>query len=209
VALPPFEIADRLVTCGDWLAFIDDGGYLRPELWLSEGWAGAAAPGWGAPLYWRDGCVFTLAGQRPVDPAQPVCHVSYYEADAFARWAGARLPTEAEWELAAPRRVSELDPAGLDPAGLDPAGLHPRPDGDGGWTGQVWQWTSSAYLPYPGFRVAEGAVGEYNGKFMVNQHVLRGSACVTPVGHTRPTYRNYYPPAARWPFTGLRLARNL
>jgi ergothioneine biosynthesis protein EgtB len=192
VLLQPFALADRPVTCGQWLAFVDDGGYRRPELWLSDGWATVLAEGWSAPLYWSDGEVFTLHGPKPIDAGEPVCHVSYYEADAFARWAGCRLPTEAEWEAASPPAAD----------GDGPGGLHPRAGGD------VWEWTSSAYLPYPGFRPAAGAVGEYNGKFMVNQHVLRGGCCATPPGHLRPTYRNFFPPAARWPFTGLRLARD-
>jgi ergothioneine biosynthesis protein EgtB len=184
VLLAPCELSRGLVTCGDWLEFIDDDGYGRPELWLSDGWATVTSEGWQAPLYWHhdeDGWwQFTLRGRERIDPDVPVCHVSYYEADAFARWRGCRLPTEFEWEHA--------------------EGLDDR-------FGQVWQWTASAYLPYPGFRPAEGAVGEYNGKFMVNQHVLRGSACVTPAGHERLTYRNFFPPSARWPFTGVRLAR--
>jgi ergothioneine biosynthesis protein EgtB len=187
VHLAPFALADRTVTCGEWLAFIDDGGYRRPDLWLSDGWARVLAESWEAPLYWsRDAGgweVFTLGGSRPVAPAEPVCHVSYYEADAFARWSGLRLPTEAEWELVATGRSAFFR--------------------------DVWQWTSSAYLPYPGFRPAAGAVGEYNGKFMVNQHVLRGGSGATPAGHTRPTYRNFFPPSARWPFTGVRLARDI
>ena len=193
--LQPHEVAARLVTAGDWLAFMADGGYTRPELWMSDGWATVQTEGWDSPLYWEpDGSgwsVFTLCGLVPVDPAVPVCHVSWYEADAFARWSGARLPSEAEWELAAP----------------EPA-VPGRPEADGGWYGQVWQWTSSPYSPYPGFAPDPGAVGEYNGKFMVNQHVLRGSCCVTSPGHARRTYRNFFPPGARWPFTGLRLARN-
>jgi ergothioneine biosynthesis protein EgtB len=206
VYLEPFALADRLATCGEYLAFIEDGGYRDPSHWLSDGWAAVQANGWTAPLYWRqadDGWrIFTLHGERPVDPAEPVCHLSHFEADAFARWAGARLPTEAEWETAA----STSDP--------ETAGdlLHPTPDGGGGnlrqMTGQLWQWTASAYLPYPRFRPVGGAVGEYNGKFMSGQMVLRGSAVVTPHGHTRPTYRNFFPPHARWAFSGVRLARD-
>ncbi|MDA8269425.1 MAG: ergothioneine biosynthesis protein EgtB [Actinomycetota bacterium] len=216
--LAPFALASRPVTCGDWLAFIGDGGYRRPELWLSEGWAAVQSGGWGAPLYWTrvDGGwdVFTLAGARAVDPAEPVCHVSYFEADAFARWAGARLPTEAEWEVAAVAEataepVPAVPGANVPGAGLDtvfPA-LHPRPvAGRSPLMGDVWQWTQSAYSPYPGYRPAEGAVGEYNGKFMVNQYVLRGGCCVTPIGHARIPYRNFFPASARWPFAGVRLA---
>ena len=211
VHLEPFALADRPVTCGEWLAFMDDGGYRRPDLWLSDGWATVQAEGWDAPLYWTqvvdDWWLFTLGGPQLVDPAEPVCHVSYYEADAFARWAGARLPTEAEWEVLAASRWS-LDGDGR-PTGnfLDPAFLHPRPAQTPSFFGDVWQWTSSAYSPYPGFRPAPGAVGEYNGKFMVNQYVLRGGSCVTPADHVRASYRNFFVPAARWPFTGLRLAR--
>lgn len=201
--LDPFALADRLVTNGEWMAFMADEGYARPELWLSDGWATVQAQDWRAPLYWQcdqDGRwqQLTLTGMHPVSPAVPVVHISYYEADAYARWAGLRLPTEAEWEVVA----STADPA-------HQPGLHPRPANGGGMTqlfGEVWQWTASPYTPYPGFRPVEGAVGEYNGKFMVDQHVLRGSACITPVDHARATYRNFYPSAARWPFTGLRLA---
>ncbi len=189
VYLEPFEVSTELVTCGEWLTFMTDGGYDQPAWWLSDGWAAVQSNGWHAPLYWRcgeDGWeVFTLAGWKPLDVDEPVAHVSYYEADAFARWAGARLATEAEWEVA---------------AGADPAG-------DTTFTGRLWQWSASAYLPYPGFAPAPGAVGEYNGKFMVNQHVLRGGATITPAGHLRLTYRNFFPPASRWPYTGVRLAR--
>jgi ergothioneine biosynthesis protein EgtB len=182
----PVGIARGLVTNAQWLEFIADGGYARPELWLSDGWATVQQEGWVAPGYWRshDGgwSTMSLAGRVPVDPALPVCHVSYYEADAFARWAGRHLPSEAEWEVAA--RGNELDAA----------------------FGVVWQWTRSAYAPYPGYRPIEGALGEYNGKFMVNQMVLRGSSCATPRGHARASYRNFFHPPARWQFAGLRLA---
>ncbi len=204
--LEPFALGDRLVTCGEWEAFVDDGGYSRPELWLSDGWAVVQNEGWQAPLYWSkvvdDWWIFTLGGPQLLDRAEPVCHVSYYEADAFARWSGARLPTEAEWEAAA-------WPVAAEGNFLDPSTLHPRPTQAVSLYGDVWQWTSSSYSPYPRFQPAPGAVGEYNGKFMVNQYVLRGGSCVTPADHIRATYRNFFPPAARWPFTGLRLARDL
>jgi ergothioneine biosynthesis protein EgtB len=205
--LVPFALATRPVTCGEWAEFAEDGGYARPELWLSEGWAAVQAHRWQAPLYWdlseSPPRVFTLEGPRPIDPAEPVVHVSYFEADAFARWAGARLPTEAEWEEVACDETSLQDPGGA------AFGLHPSPVEAGGFFGTVWQWTSSSYGPYPGFRPAAGAVGEYNGKFMVNQQVLRGSACITPPGHARATYRNFFPAASRWAFSGVRLARDL
>ena len=202
--LQPFRIAERAVTNADWLAFMSDGGYDRPELWLSDGWHTVQARAWRAPEYWQqqDGSwqVFTTAGVRPVRRAEPVCHVSFYEADAYARWAGARLPTEQEWEVAA-RNVPDARGQLLDPARLHPgvAGRH--------MIGDVWEWTASAYLPYPGFAPATGAVGEYNGKFMCDQHVLRGASCATPPGHDRLTYRNFFPATARWAFSGLRLVR--
>jgi len=206
VILTPYAVADHLVTCGQWLEFMEDGGYERPEFWLSDGWAAVQQDRLAAPLYWgREGSewsIFTLMGRRAVDPDEPVCHVNYYEADAFAHWSGFRLPTEFEWEsIAADHPVEGRF--------LDPAVPHPSPQGRPSWYGDAWVWTASSYLPYPGFRTAPGAVGEYNGKFMVNQHVLRGGSCVTPEGHVRATYRNFFPPSARWPFTGVRLARDL
>ncbi len=207
VYLAPFAVADRLVTCGDWLRFMADGGYRTAALWLSDGWALVQSESWKAPLYWQEEAdrrwsVFTLGGRRAVDPAEPVCHVSYYEADAFATWCGVRLPTEFEWEAVARDRpvAGQLAETGQ---------IHPEPQVEPAFYGGAWSWTASSYLPYPGFRPAAGAVGEYNGKFMVNQQVLRGGCCATPEGHVRPTYRNFYPASARWPFTGVRLARDI
>ncbi len=202
VLLIPHEIASRLVTNGEWTEFIADGGYRSATLWLSDGWDWVQGEQISAPLYWRaDGTMFTLGGRREIDEAAPVAHISFYEADAFARWAGARLPTEAEWENFA---------GGADPwlgHQLDEAGpIIPRSGGK--LFGDVWQWTASAYLPYPGFKTAEGAVGEYNGKFMSGQMVLKGASCATPRGHSRASYRNFFPPSARWQFTGVRLARD-
>jgi ergothioneine biosynthesis protein EgtB len=207
--LSPFGLADRPVTCGEWLSFMEDGGYERPEFWLSDGWAVVKTQGWQAPLYWlRDvdhsdqWQQFTLSGARPVDPDEPVCHVSYYEADAFAHWTGKRLPTEEEWETIATQEGEGGNFLGLEAP-------HPRPAvSTNALLGDVWEWTSSSYTPYPGFRAAPGAVGEYNGKFMVSQYVLRGGCCATPPGHARPTYRNFFPPGARWAFSGLRLAQD-
>jgi len=212
VFLNPFEVASQPVTHGDFLAFIDDGGYTRPELWLSLGWEAVQAQRWTAPMYWeqRDGCwtTFTLHGRAEIDPATPMAHASYFEADAYARWAGARLPTEFEWEVVAAE--CPVDGNFQDSGALHP--LAPRADPPDGRPGQlfgdVWEWTRSAYAPYPGFAAAPGAVGEYNGKFMCNQYVLRGGSCATPRSHVRATYRNFFPPEARWQFSGVRLARD-
>jgi ergothioneine biosynthesis protein EgtB len=202
VMLHPHALADRTVTNGAWADFIADGGYSTPTLWLSEGWDWVRSENVTAPLYWRgDGSHFTLAGRREIDASAPVAHVSFFEADAFARWSGARLPREEEWESAA----ASADPAGgnqLDHAGA----LLPKPGGE--LFGDVWNWTISSFAPYPGFAPAPGAVGEYNGKFMSGQMVLKGASCATPRGHSRSTYRNFFPPAARWQFTGVRLARD-
>jgi ergothioneine biosynthesis protein EgtB len=202
VFLSRHELASRRVTNGEWREFIANGGYSTPTLWLSDGWAWVQQEGITAPLYWRDeGSEFTLGGRGEIDWAAPVAHVSHYEADAFAHWAGARLPTEAEWESFAasadPMMGNQLDAAGP---------VLPRPGG--GMFGDAWEWTQSAFSAYPGFAPAEGAVGEYNGKFMSGQLVLKGASCATPRGHSRASYRNFFPPAARWQFTGVRLAKD-
>lgn len=206
--LTPHALASRPVTSGEWQEFIADGGYRTPSLWLSDGWAWVQRESIAAPEYWDDGRQFTLAGWRAIDPAAPVTHISFFEADAFATWAGARLPTEFEWEAAAlaldPMSGQQLDTAGpVQPAaGPGDAGLQHM-------FGSVWEWTGSAYRPYPGFRAAPGAVGEYNGKFMSGQFVLRGGSCATPRSHMRASYRNFFYPHQRWQFTGLRLAKDL
>ncbi|ARN82237.1 ergothioneine biosynthesis protein EgtB [Methylocystis bryophila] len=208
----PFALADRAVTNGQFLEFVLDKGYEAASLWLSDGWAALNREGWRAPLYWEqrddEWRAMTLQGMTRLDPAAPVAHVSYYEADAFARWAGRRLPTEFEWEIAArraPEAANDLSSGALRPL--------PAPSSVAGaprqMFGDVWEWTGSAYLPYPGYRPPLGALGEYNGKFMVGQHVLRGGSCVTPKGHARATYRNFFYPHQRWQFMGLRLAEDL
>lgn len=242
VWLRPFALADRPVTNGEWRAFIDDGGYREPLLWLSDGWARVCAEGWQAPLYWRSGegadgsragpaggtarsgpwMAMTLHGECVLDDAAPVAHISYYEADAFARWAGRRLPTEFEWEVAARIWLRERAARQTPATDGDPGqqafvdghfaddGLHvpaaASSEGLRQLAGDVWEWTSSAFAPYPGFHTVPGAAGEYNGKFMCGQYVLRGGSCATPRGHARATYRNFFPPWARWQFSGLRLA---
>jgi ergothioneine biosynthesis protein EgtB len=204
-----FELASRPVTCGEYLAFMADGGYRRHDLWLSEGWRAVCERGWEAPLYWEgEGSSWrqhTLVGTREIDPAEPVCHVSHFEADAFARWAGARLPGEAEWELVAARARCEGNFA--ETGRLHPAAAAPG-TGVQQLFGDVWEWTRSSYAPYPGFRPLAGELGEYNGKFMSGQMVLRGGSCATPAGHVRASYRNFFYPPDRWQFSGLRLARD-
>ncbi|MEX0702079.1 MAG: ergothioneine biosynthesis protein EgtB [Planctomycetales bacterium] len=209
--LRPFRLAARPVTCGEYLAFIDDGGYARPELWLFDGWDAVRGAGWQAPLYWERGeaggwRIFTLAGTRDLDPREPVCHVSFYEADAFARWAGARLPTETEWEIAAadaPIAGNFVEDERYRPAPTAGPASAASPQQ---LFGDCWEWTASPYTAYPGYRAPAGALGEYNGKFMCNQMVLRGGSCATSQTHIRATYRNFFHPPARWQFSGIRLA---
>ena len=213
VLLQPFRIASRAVTNAEYLEFMKDGGYRRPQLWLSDGWDAVCAHGWNAPLYWehdadRGWQQFVLngtreAGIRPVDPAEPVCHVSFYEADAYARWCGGRLPAEEEWEVATVQMPSKG-------SFLNENAFHPKPAQGEVYQqmlGDVWEWTASPYVAYPGFQPAAGVIGEYNGKFMCNQMVLRGGSCATPASHIRATYRNFFPPHARWQFSGIRLAK--
>jgi len=215
VLLRPFELASRLVTSTEYQQFMNDGGYRRPELWLSDGWDTVNAQGWNSPLYWeqRDGrwLEFSFSGMQELDPAAPVCHVSFYEAEAYSRWSNVRLPLEEEWEVAAAQN-SRVSTRTL----LESGEHHPQPTrkekekGDHGLQqlfGDVWEWTSSPYVAYPGFQPAAGLIGEYNGKFMCNQMVLRGGSCATPSSHIRASYRNFFPPHARWQFSGMRLAK--
>lgn len=209
VLMQPFALADRTVSNAEWMQFMNDGGYSEPRHWLSDGWAWVQREGIAAPLYWqqdKDGnwLSFGLHGLRAVDAAAPVTHISLYEADAYASWAGARLPTEAEWEVSAASHKADEGNQLDTPSAVRPLFSHAS-----NMFGNVWQWTGSAYRPYPGFRVAEGAVGEYNGKFMSGQFVLRGGSCATPRGHVRASYRNFFYPHQRWQFTGLRLARDV
>ena len=212
VLLRPFRLASRLVTCGEYLAFIDDGGYTTPALWLSDGWDAVTQNRWNAPLYWQNVDErwqrFSLEGMREVDLAEPVTHISYYEADAYARWAGARLATEFEWEAAAQSDYAAESAGNF----LEDSYFGPGPADESAKLAQMfgdcWEWTASAYLPYPGFKPAEGALGEYNGKFMCNQMVLRGGSCATPRSHIRASYRNFFPPHTRWQFSGIRLAHD-
>jgi len=200
--LRPFRLASRPVTCGEYCAFIEDGGYARPEFWLSDGWALKEREGWKAPLYWFDEKIFTLHGAQPINPGEPVAHVSFYEAAAYATWAGKRLPTEFEWEAVAanyPIEGNFLDLETLRPAATKGESL----------LGDVWVWTRSSYDPYPGFKPFDGTLAEYNGKFMIGQVVLRGGSCATPRGHIRHSYRNFFPPSARWQFSGIRLAEDI
>ena len=206
--LNPFEIASRPVINAEFREFIEDGGYQSPEWWLSDGWARIQAQGWSRPIYWSEdlNSEFSLLGEIELDPYRSVCHVSYFEADAFARWSGARLPGEAEWEQVAARQAitgNLLDEQNFHPTGTSST----EPIGQ--LYGDAWEWTQSAYSPYPGFKTLAGSLGEYNGKFMCSQMVLRGGSCATPKDHIRPSYRNFFYPDARWQFSGIRLARDI
>lgn len=208
-----YALADRPITNAEYMEFVREGGYRRADFWLSDGWSTVTSEDWSRPLYWAESldAEFTLAGLQPLNPAAPVCHLSYYEADAFARWAGARLPTEAEWELAAGGLpvTGNLYKGASGHSPLHPAPVENAQSGLKQMYGDVWEWTASPYSAYPGYRTPAGALGEYNGKFMCNQLVLRGGSCVTPEDHIRATYRNFFHPQARWQFMGVRLARNL
>lgn len=208
--LHPFRLADRLVTNGEWMAFIADGGYRTASLWLADGWAAVNREGWTAPNYWEDDdgvwLTMSLEGRAPLDADAPVAHLSYFEADAFARWSGCRLPTEFEWEHAAASLTPEGNTLATNALRPLPAPSREKKGGLRQMFGDCWEWTASAYLPYPGYQPPAGAIGEYNGKFMISQQVLRGASCVTPAGHTRATYRNFFYPHQRWQFTGVRLA---
>jgi ergothioneine biosynthesis protein EgtB len=228
VFLNDYQLADRLVTTGEYIKFIADDGYRNPRWWLSLGWQMVFRERWNAPLYWQKidekWFHFTLSGLQPIDPTLPVCHVSYFEADAYARWSGARLPTEAEWEVAS--HASDLDGNFADrlmtsrmnihPCAARAPNIHEKQDRSHQAStfqlrqlfGDTWEWTNSPYVPYPGYAPPDGAIGEYNGKFMCGQYVLRGGSCATPSGHVRNTYRNFFPPEARWQFSGVRLARD-
>ena len=210
IYLEPFLLSNRLVTNAEYLTFMEDGGYEKAEYWLSDGWSMAQKEGWQSPYYWEkrddEWWMITLQGPRKVNPAEPVCHISHYEADAYARWSGHRLPTEAEWEIASlsvPYEGNLVEKENYHPIPIDG---HQKPDTLNQIHGDVWEWTQSAYLPYPGYQTIPGALGEYNGKFMANQMVLRGGSCATPVSHIRKTYRNFFHPDSRWQFTGIRLA---
>ena len=212
VYLNPFKLGSRLITNGEYIEFMEAGGYETPEIWLSEGWATVETQGWNAPLYWekRHGgwMHFTLTGLRKVEPSEPVTHVSYFEADAFARWAGSRLPTEAEWEVAASN--IEIEGNFVENMNFHPAAMNNSSNGNAlkQMYGDAWEWTQSSYSAYPGYKTPPGALGEYNGKFMCNQMVLRGGSCATSKSHIRNTYRNFFPTNTRWQFMGIRLAKD-
>jgi ergothioneine biosynthesis protein EgtB len=215
VLLRPFELASRLVTNSEYQQFMNDGGYRRPELWLSDGWDTVNAQSWNSPLYWEqpDGIwlEFSFSGMQELDPVAPVCHISFYEAEAYARWSNARLPLEEEWEVAAAQNSGVGTGALLESGALHPQPARKEKENEDHWLqqlfGDVWEWTASPYVSYPGFQPAAGLIGEYNGKFMCNQMVLRGGSCATPSSHIRATYRNFFPPHARWQFSGIRLAK--